>query len=51
MRDRALFDDERIRDDSVEFTVARAIQLLLRAWEPIMQEGILEAWSKIVPLW
>jgi hypothetical protein len=51
MQARGLFDDEWTRDDSVEFTVAKAIQLLLRAWESIMQEEILEAWNKIVPLW
>jgi hypothetical protein len=43
MRARALFDDELIRDDSVGLAVARTIQLLLRAWESITQEEILEA--------
>jgi hypothetical protein len=35
MRVRALFDDEWIRHDSVELTVAKAIQLLLLAWGSI----------------
>jgi hypothetical protein len=51
MQARALFDDEWIRDDSVELIVAKAIQLLFRAWESITQEEILEAWNGIVPLW
>jgi hypothetical protein len=51
MRARALFDDEWIRDDSVELTVARAIQLFLRVWESITREEILKAWNKTVPLW
>jgi hypothetical protein len=51
MRVRSLFDDEWIRDDSVELTVARAIQRLLRAWDSITQGEILEAWNKIVSRW
>jgi hypothetical protein len=47
---RALFGDEWIRDDSVELTVAKAIQLLLRTCESITQEEILKAWNKIVLL-
>jgi hypothetical protein len=48
---RGLFDDEWLRDESNELTVAASFALLLKAWESITHEEILGAWNKIVPLW
>jgi hypothetical protein len=43
MRTRGLFDDQWLRDESIELTVATSIALLLKAWESITQEEILGA--------
>jgi hypothetical protein len=51
MRARGLFNDQWLRDESIEFTVATSIALLLKAWESITQEEILGAWNKVIPLW
>jgi hypothetical protein len=51
MRARALFDEQWFRDDSTELTVTTAIALLLRSWDSISQEEILDSWNKIIPLW
>jgi hypothetical protein len=51
MRARGLFDDQWLRDESIELTVATSIALLLKAWESIIQEEILGAWNKTIPLW
>jgi hypothetical protein len=46
-RARALFDDEWAREDGVELTTETAIALLLKAWDSITQEEILNAWDKL----
>jgi hypothetical protein len=51
MRARGLFDGQWLRDESIEFTVATSIALLLTAWESMTQEEILGAWNKIIPVW
>jgi hypothetical protein len=39
-----------MHDESMELTVATAIDLLLRAWDSITQEEVLGAWEKLIPL-
>jgi hypothetical protein len=46
-----LFDDQWLRDESIELIVATSIALILKAWESITQKEILGAWNKIIPLW
>jgi hypothetical protein len=41
MRARGLFDDQWLRDESIELTVATSIALPLKAWDSITQEEIL----------
>jgi hypothetical protein len=50
MRARRLFDDQWLRDESIELTVATSTALPLKAWDSIIQEEILGAWNKIIPL-
>jgi hypothetical protein len=51
VRARGLFDDQWLRDESIDLAVATSIALLLTAWESIIKEEILGAWNKIIPLW
>jgi hypothetical protein len=41
-----MFDDHCIRDPATKRTVAKAIALLLRAWDSVIQEEVLDAWGK-----
>jgi hypothetical protein len=50
MRARGLFDDQWLRDESIEITVAASTALLPKAWKWITQEEILGVWNKIIPL-
>jgi hypothetical protein len=51
MRTQGLFDDQLLREESIELTVATSIALLLKAWESIRQKETIGAWNKIIPLW
>jgi hypothetical protein len=46
-RARALFDDQWAREDGLELTATTAIALLLKAWDSITQEEILNAWDRL----
>jgi hypothetical protein len=46
-RARALFDDQWAKEDGVELTRQTAIARLLKAWDSITQEEILNAWDKL----
>jgi hypothetical protein len=46
-RARAMFDDQWAREDGVELTQETAIALLLKAWDSITQEEILNARDKL----
>jgi hypothetical protein len=46
-RAKAMFDAEWIRNDITELTPERAIALLLRAWQSVTQDEILNAWGKL----
>jgi hypothetical protein len=46
-RTRTLFDDQWAREAGVELTTETAIALLLKAWDSITQEEILNAWDRL----
>jgi hypothetical protein len=48
MRARELFDEQWMRDESVELTVATAITVLLKAWASVTQDEVLGAWDKVI---